>query len=101
MSELSHILSEIKENAIKMKEILKAERVANPVDRVVMPFDTAPTDGRVFHAWHVVWKCWLPITRRQARGFPEGCQWIDATITTTWPPEAFSHWTEMPNGPEV
>jgi hypothetical protein len=86
---------------MKRSEMSPSGTQCSGVDRVVMPFDTAPTDGRTFHAWHVVWKCWLPITRRQARGFPTGCQWIDATITTVWPAEAFSHWMEMPNGPEA
>ncbi len=61
-----------------------------------LDIETAP-DDRPIQAWHRVWKC--PVTI-QRRSFGDRSAWVEKTLTTEWPLEAFSHWME-PTAPPV
>lgn len=59
---------------------------------------TAPRDGTLISAWQKVWKC--PISVRYVVSNAP-CKWVEATMTTQWPEEAFTHWRPAPEGPAV
>lgn len=58
--------------------------------------ETAPRDGTVISVWHHMWKC--PISVRYVISNAP-CKWIEATLTTQWPEEAFTHWMPLPISP--
>jgi hypothetical protein len=58
--------------------------------------ETAPRDGTVISAWHVVWKCWLPI---KWDGESPDTPWIEATLVVSWPENSFSCWVNHPEPP--
>lgn len=76
--------------------IAKAE--ASPAPSSWQWFSMAPRDGDLISAWHKVWKC--PISVRYVVSNAP-CKWIEASMTTQWPEEAFSHWQPLPTGPAV
>jgi hypothetical protein len=52
------------------------------------PIETAPA-GEIIELWHSVWL--VPV----AAHFDDSvvaAPWVEATRTTRWPAEAFSHW---------
>ncbi len=59
------------------------------------PIETIPED-RPIQAWHIIWKC--PVTI-QRRSWGDRSAWVEKTLTTEWPLEAFSHWMEVPAPP--
>lgn len=61
------------------------------------PIATAPTDGTMISAWHRMWEC--PVSVRYVVS-NSPCKWIEATLTTQWPEDAFTHWRPLPAHPE-
>jgi hypothetical protein len=62
------------------------------------PIETAPKDGTVVSVWHRTWKC--PVSARYISGNANATfRWVEATLTTQWPDEAFSHWQPLPAPP--
>jgi len=59
--------------------------------------DTAPRDGSYILAWHKVWRCWLTV--KFCAEFKDSSTWIEATLSTRWPEEAFLCWMDCPPGP--
>jgi len=59
------------------------------------PFVSAPRDGSVFMAWHVLWKCWMPIKYNTQHEYT----WVDGTYSASWPSNAFTHWRAMDEPP--
>lgn len=61
------------------------------------PIETAPKDGSHIQLWHETWSA--PI----AAYYVSGCAlpWFEATRTTRWPMEAFSHWRHLPDPPAL
>jgi hypothetical protein len=59
---------------------------------------TAPRDGGLIQAWHRVWKC--PVSIRYKPHLREDCPWLEATHTTVWPEDAFTHWTTLSEPPQ-
>jgi len=57
--------------------------------------ETIPTDGSIILAWHIIWKAWFPIKQLN------NGQWTQVNYSTIWPIEAFSHWMEMPEEPNI
>lgn len=62
------------------------------------PIETAPKDGTIILVWHRIWKC--PISARYLEGRKSQCKWVEATITTEWPDEAFTHWQSLLDAPK-
>jgi hypothetical protein len=60
------------------------------------PISEAPKD-RPIEAWHKVWKCAVTIVYRS---WGDRSAWVEKTLTTEWPLEAFTHWREAPLGRE-
>lgn len=58
---------------------------------------TAPKDGTIISLWHKVWKC--SVAARYLKGRSSGCKWVEATLTTEWPDDAFTHWQPLPAPP--
>jgi len=56
--------------------------------------DTIPQD-RPIDGWHKVWKCPVTIAYRVDRS-----AWVEKTLTTEWPIEAFTHWRETSTAPD-
>lgn len=86
----------------EVAEILAEMEAASP-DVAQSPawqsFDGAPRDGTKITAWHQMWKC--PVSVSYIAGRRSQCKWVEATITTEWPDEAFTHWQPLLDGPSV
>ncbi len=61
------------------------------------PIDTIPQD-RPVDGWHSVWKC--PVTIAY-RSWGDRNAWVEKTLTTEWPLEAFTHWRETSKAPSL
>ena len=59
--------------------------------------DTAPRDGTRIQAWHKIHKC--PVTVRWLTSYSTVCPWIEGTMTTSWPEDAFIGWMPLPPPP--
>jgi hypothetical protein len=59
--------------------------------------ESIPQD-RPIEAWHKTWKCPVSIAYRS---WGDRAAWVEKTLTTEWPIEAFTHWREMPAPPET
>lgn len=64
---------------------------------VWQPIDTIPQD-RPIDGWHSIWKC--PVTVSY-RSWVDRSAWVEKTMTTEWPIEAFTHWRETSEAPEL
>jgi hypothetical protein len=58
------------------------------------PLSTAPRDGTTVQLWHVNWMA--PVAAHWWKG-----GWLEATLTTKWPDEAFGCWKPMPAWPDA
>lgn len=58
------------------------------------PIETSPGQGIYFLGWHKIHKCPIAIRYSEADS-----AYIEKTLTTMWPTEAFSHWAPMPDSP--
>jgi hypothetical protein len=71
----------------------QCERQAEQLSaRCWQPIATAPKDGTTVVLWHQSWRC--PVSARYVVS-NSPCKWIEATLTTQWPEEAFSHWQSL------
>lgn len=61
------------------------------------PISSAPKDGTLIQAWHIIWKC--PVSVRYASQY-NNCPWETGTKDNKWPNEAFSHYRPLPPKPK-
>jgi len=59
--------------------------------------DTIPKD-RPIDGWHKTWKC--PVTIAY-RSLGDRSAWVEKTLTTEWPIDAFTHWRETSEPPST
>lgn len=57
------------------------------IDKPLFSMDTAPRDGSVILAYHIIWK--VPVCIKYVDKLNG---WADSLITTQWPEEAFMGW---------
>jgi hypothetical protein len=62
------------------------------------PIEAAPRDGTTILVWHRVWKC--PISVSYKLNVREDCPWLEKTLCTVWPDDAFTHWMPMLEPPK-
>ncbi len=60
------------------------------------PKDINPTVLR----WHHIWKCYVSVKHRLAYT-DNGCEWIDGTLSNTWPESAFTPFYLLPSPPQI
>lgn len=65
------------------------------------PIESVPKDGSVIEAWHHIHKCWVPIFYKKANEGFDHEDWIEKTLCSSWPIEAFEYWRfPLPPSPE-
>ena len=58
------------------------------------PIEEAPKDGTFFYGWHRVWNCWIAVKKYEN-------SWIEKTLCTQWPYDAFTHFIPLSSLPKV
>ena len=56
----------------------------------------APRNGDVILAWHKICDCWISVRWADSVIHTKNRGYVEATLTTEWPEEAFSHWINPP-----
>ena len=64
------------------------------LDVMPRPIEEAPKDGTFFYGWHRVWNCWIAVKKYEN-------SWIEKTLCTQWPYDAFTHFIPLSSLPKV
>ncbi len=64
------------------------------LDVMPRPIEEAPKDGTFFYGWHRVWNCWIAVKLYEN-------SWIEKTLCTQWPYDAFTHFIPLSSLPKA